>query len=117
MNKVFVYDPTLKDKQSSVRGIGRYLQILKENFADEFEFVSNLSSRIYNPRSIFVNPFFNFLQPPLTFRRIARKQIAVIHDLIPLKYPAHFPAGIKGSIYILSNKLALKNYDLIITDS
>ncbi|MFA6081312.1 MAG: glycosyltransferase family 1 protein [Patescibacteria group bacterium] len=124
MDKVFVYDPTASDKLSSVRGIGRYLQILKENFADEFEFVSNLSSIIHHPSSIFINPFFNFLQPPVwtnnywsLHKRIARKQIAVIHDLIPLKYPDHFPAGMKGSIYILLNKLALKNYDLIITDS
>jgi hypothetical protein len=31
---VFVFDPTASDKLSAVRGIGRYLQILKENFAD-----------------------------------------------------------------------------------
>ncbi|EKE13924.1 MAG: glycosyltransferase, group 1 [uncultured bacterium] len=113
--KVFVYDPTASDKLSSVRGIGRYLQILKENFPDW-----NFSSLVPSPQSlvpIFINPFFNFLQPPLTLKRIAQKQIAIIHDLIPLKYPSHFPPGIKGSIYILLNKLALKNYDLIITDS
>ncbi|MBI5122271.1 glycosyltransferase family 4 protein [Candidatus Roizmanbacteria bacterium] len=117
MQKVFVYDPTLKDERSAVRGIGRYLQILRENFADEFEFVSDLGSVKTDPYNIFINPFFNFLQKPLTLKRIARKQIAVIHDLIPLKYPSHFPFGIKGSIYILLNKLTLKNYDLIITDS
>ena len=115
--KVFVYDPTASDKLSSVRGIGRYLQILKENFEGEFEFVSDLSSIIHHQESIFINPFLNFLQPPLTLRRIAKKQIAVIHDLIPLKYPSHYPAGIKGSLYIFLNKLTLKNYDLIITDS
>ena len=114
--KVFVYDPTASDKQSAVRGIGRYLQILKENFPD-WVYTSDLSSIIYDLESIFINPFFNFLQPPLTLKRIAKKQIAVIHDLIPLKYPSHFPPGIKGSIYILLNKVALKNYDLIITDS
>lgn len=115
--KVFVYDPTASDKLSSVRGIGRYLQILKENFEGEFEFLSDLSSIIHHQESIFINPFFNFLQPPLTLRRIAKKQIAVIHDLIPMKYPSHYPAGIKGSIYIELNKLTLRNYDLIITDS
>jgi len=115
--KVFVYDPTASDKLSSVRGIGRYLQILKESFEGEFEFVSDLSSIIHHQESIFINPFLNFLQPPLTLRRIAKKQIAVIHDLIPLKYPSHYPAGIKGSLYIFLNKLTLKNYDLIITDS
>src|SRR3989338_6521875 len=114
--KIFVYDPTLEDKQSSVRGIGRYLQILKENFPG-WTYVNNEIMKQLNNDCIFINPFFNFLQPPLTLRRLAQKQIAVIHDLIPLKYPSHFPAGIKGSIYILLNKLILKNYDLIITDS
>jgi len=120
MKKVFVYDPTVSDNLSSVRGIGRYLQILKENFTNEFEFVSNLTNlmNLKNlTNSVFINPFFNFLQPPLTLRRLAQKQIAVIHDLIPLKYPSHFPVGIKASIYIPLNKLTLKNYDLIITDS
>ncbi len=113
--KVFVYDPTASDKLSSVRGIGRYLQILKESFGESWIFTDNVK-RI-SADSVFINPFFNFLQPSLTLRRLAKKQIAVIHDLIPLKYPSHFQPGIKGSIYILLNKLALKNYDLIITDS
>ena len=116
MKKVFVYDPTTSDKQSAVRGIGRYLQILKENFP-EWSFVDKLTMKQINNETIFINPFFNFLQPPLTFRRLAKKQIAVIHDLIPLKYPFHFPAGVFGNINIFLNKLALKNYDLIITDS
>jgi len=112
VQKVFVYDPTASDKQSAVRGIGRYLQILKENFP-EFTYGSVTT----DPYSVFINPFFNFLQKPLTLKRLAQKQIAIIHDLIPLKYPSPFPAGIKGSIYILLNKLALRNYDIIITDS
>src|SRR3989338_805347 len=111
MQKVFVYDPTLKDKKSAVRGIGRYLQILKENFP-EWTFTNNLTMNQWNNELIFINPFFNFLQRPLTLNRVAKKQIAVIHDLIPLKYPSHFPPGIKGSIYILLNKYALRNYDL-----
>lgn len=116
MDKVFVYDPTVKDKHSSVRGIGRYLQILKENFP-EWTYANNETMKQLSNDYVFINPFFNFLQPPITLKRIARKQIAIIHDLIPLKYPSHFPDGIKGSIYILLNKLSLRNYDLIITDS
>lgn len=114
--KVFVYDPTASDSLSAVRGVGRYLQILKENFP-EWTYVNSETMKQLDNDSIFINPFFNFLQPPLTLKRLANKQIAVIHDLIPLKYPAHYPAGIKGSIYILLNKLILRNYDLIITDS
>jgi glycosyltransferase involved in cell wall biosynthesis len=127
IKKVFVYDPTVSDLRSAVRGVGRYLQILKENFKDDFEFISDIENcsprfaveagKLKIENSIFINPFFNFLQKPVILKRITKKQIAVIHDLIPLKYPSNFPVGIKGAIYILLNKLALKNYDLIITDS
>src|SRR3989344_3512604 len=112
---VYVYDPIENDLSSKVRGVGRYLQILKENFPKNTIFTDNLN-RI-STDSIFVNPFFNLIQPPLFLRRVAKKQIAVIHDLIPLKYPQHFPVGLKGKINIFLNKLALKNYDLIVTDS
>ncbi|MBI5127190.1 glycosyltransferase family 4 protein [Candidatus Roizmanbacteria bacterium] len=117
MNKVFVYDPTASDKLSSVRGVGRYLQILKENFPD-WIFTNKLVNPLTrNSSTVFINPFFNFLQKPLTMKRIAQKQIAVIHDLIPLKYSSHFPAGVRGKFNIFLNNFALKNYDLIITDS
>jgi glycosyltransferase involved in cell wall biosynthesis len=116
-SKVFVYDPTANDPLSKVRGVGRYLQILRENF-NEWIFTNNLSTiKQRNNKTIFLNPFFNFLQRPITMKKIAQKQIAVIHDLIPLKYPEHFPIGIKGKINIFLNKLALKSYDLIVTDS
>lgn len=116
MDKVYVFDPTKKDKLSSVRGVGRYLQILKENFPN-WNFTDTLHATRYTLYPVLINPFFNFLQRPLTLKRLATKQIAVIHDLIPLKYPSHFPAGIRGNINIYLNKLALKNYDLIVTDS
>lgn len=116
MQKVIVYDATAHDKLGAVRGAGRYLQILKENFPD-WIFTNNLSSRINNQESIFINPFFNFFQPPVIDKRIAVKQIAVIHDLIPIKHPSHFPAGLRGNINIYRNRLALKNYDLFVADS
>lgn len=115
MDSICCYDPTTKDTLSKVRGVGRYLQILKENFS-KWKYINKFEVRS-SKFEIFINPFLNFLQPPLTLRRIAKKQIAVIHDLIPLKYPKHFPAGIRGNINILLNKLTLKNYDLIVTDS
>jgi hypothetical protein len=127
MTQVLCFDPTASDSQSKVRGVGRYLQILKENFPD-WTFSNKLQVESYKLQ-VFLNPFFNFLQPPiwtgldlslqriLSGRRIAKKQIAVIHDLIPLKYPSKFPAGLRGNFNIFLNKLALKNYDLIVTDS
>jgi len=115
MPQVLCFDPTVSDQQSQVRGVGRYLQILKENFPEWiFSNTLNASRLTFN---VFINPFFNFLQKPKTLRRIAKKQIAIIHDLIPLKFPSKFPAGISGNFNIFLNKLALKNYDLIVTDS
>jgi len=113
MTQVLCFDPTSSDAKSKVRGVGRYLQILKENFP-EWQYSSNIKHQTSNT---FIHPFFNFLQKPLTLKRIAKKQIAVIHDLIPLKYPSRFPAGIRGNFNIFLNKLALKKYDLIVTDS
>jgi len=115
IKKIFVFDPTVSDKLSRVRGVGRYLQILKENFKNTWIFTNNIK-RI-NTNSVFINPFYNFLMAPLTLKRLALKQIAVIHDLVPLKYPTHFPAGIRGNINIFLNKQALRNYDVTITDS
>jgi len=115
MTQVLCFDPTSSDAKSKVRGVGRYLQILKENFP-EWTFSNTLHVSRYTLHA-FINPFFNFLQKPTTLKRIAKKQIAVIHDLIPLKYPSKFPAGIRGNFNIFLNKLALKNYDLIVTDS
>lgn len=110
---VFVFDPTEKDSLSKVRGVGRYLQIFRENFPD-WTFTGNFEE--IPKDSVFINPFFNFLQPQNP-QRVSNFQVAVIHDLIPLKYPRHFPAGIRGTLMVRANKKHLKNYDLFVTDS
>lgn len=114
---VFVYDPTLRDTKSKVRGIGRYLQILQDSFRGEFTFSDDIASIRQGNTTVFFNPFFNIIQKPLTLHRLARKQVTVIHDLIPLKYPSHFPVGLWGNINRLLNMWSLSNYDIIITDS
>jgi len=117
MYKVVVFDPTVNDPQSKVRGVGRYLQILRENFPYWIftNSIDNWSLKI--DHSVFINPFFNLLSPPLFIKRRFKKQIAVIHDLIPLKYPKHFPIGLKGSLNVFLKKIALTGYDVIVTDS
>lgn len=114
MPTVFVYDPTAHDPLSSVRGVGRYLQILRESlpnasFGTDFSRASN--------HDIFINPFFNVAGTPLIKKRVAKKQIAVIHDVVPLLYPEHFPLGVKGKLNLLLHKASLRLYDLFITDS
>lgn len=112
---VFVYDPTATDEKSKVRGVGRYMQTMYEYLSPDFSFTKNINEVPHT--HIFINPFFNPLQKPLKFGSIAKRQIALIHDLIPLKYPKAFPIGMKGRIMKFLNNWTLKQYDIIVTDS
>jgi len=113
--KLFVYDLSRSDPQSKVRGIGRYIQTLKEALPKITIFTSNINDVPFD--SIFINPFINLTQPPLVSKRIAKKQIGIIHDIIPLQFPQHFPVGLRGKLNTWRNKDALKHYDVIVTDS
>jgi len=112
---VYIYDPTIIDSQSKVRGIGRYLQILRENCPSSWIFTNNLKGIPFH--AILIQPFYTFYQPPLITKRITDRQIAVIHDVIPLKYPEHYPIGMKAFFYSLLQKHYLGLFDDIITDS
>lgn len=61
----------------------------------------------------FFDPFFLTLWS----RHHKAKYIVTVHDLIPLKFPEHFPVGIKGKIKWLLQKQALAAASAIITDS
>lgn len=112
---VYVYDPTASDHQSKVRGIGRYLQIMKENCPAEWVFTDSLKG--IPTHAILIQPFYTFYQKPLITKRITDRQIAIIHDVIPFKYPSHFPIGIRAWIYSLLQKRNLQMFDAFITDS
>ncbi len=60
----------------------------------------------------FFDPFF--LTLPLRSPSI---RIVTIHDLIPLKFPDHFPSGLRGKLKWQLQKMAVKNTSAIITDS
>lgn len=125
MDQLIIFDPSQTDPLGQFRGGGRIIQILKENFP-EAKFIKNLNQlsnyhlcngRFKDGNWVFINPIFNPFQPPLTLKKIIKKQIQIIFDVIPLKYPKHFPIGIKGKFNLWLNKLALRNYDKIITIS
>lgn len=111
----YVFDPTASDAQSRVRGVGRYVETLMEALGASGKLVSSLAD--VPPEATLINPFFNLLGTPLLGKRIARQQIAVIHDLIPFKYPKSFPIGLRGKLSVWKNKGTLRHYDKIITDS
>jgi glycosyltransferase involved in cell wall biosynthesis len=112
---IYIYDPTAKDSMSKVRGIGRYLEMLRDYATEGITYTGDLKTIPFD--SVFINPFFSFTQKPLVTKRIAKKQLTIIHDLIPQKHMHFFPIGIKGSLMAFYNRLTLNNYDGIIAVS
>jgi glycosyltransferase involved in cell wall biosynthesis len=113
MNRVFVHDPTSTDSSSQVRGVGRYLSIMRQALPEWFDSL---------PQSpdIFIHPFFNPInQPRLNQPNYhAKRAIAIIHDVIPLQFPEYFPLGITGGFIKRRNRRLLSQaYDLLVTDS
>lgn len=108
-----------RQNTSKSRGIGVYtrelVQALNKYYKkDEFILTSNLDAvadydLLHYP---FFDPFFHTLKPPKN-----TKTVVTIHDVIPLKFPDHFPSGMKGSIRLYFQKKALEKVNHIITDS
>lgn len=61
-------------------------------------------------------PYFDLFFRSLPFIK-PTKTIVTIHDVIPLRYPQHYPPGLKGKIKFFIQRSLLKNIDAIITDS
>ena len=100
----------------SVRGIGVYTRELLKALGMEGVDVKNEDLSKYDiVHFTSFKPFeisLPFLKPKHT------KFVLTIYDLIPLIYPKHYPAGIKGKIRFFVNKFLIKkNVDAIITIS
>lgn len=132
MKTIAIFDPTAKDEQSKFRGVGRYFKTLKKtlgtidrNLKKNLNNNSNIEE-IYlkyfseekelKQGEILINPFFNPTQKAKNYKK-AKKKIAIIHDLIPLKFKKYYPTGLKGIWYNFVNKRIIKKYDFIVTDS
>lgn len=121
MQTIAVFDPTKTDAHSAVRGIGRYVETLKDacaSFSSAEQSVSYISSpKEIRKNMVLVNPFINPAEKPLFSGRKASRQIGVIHDLIPLKYPQQFPTGIWGFWHRFLLRRAVAHLDQVVTDS
>lgn len=99
------------------RGVGVYIQnllpYLKKSKKIE---VIELANNKPNKFDIVHYPYFRPFQKTLSFFKSTPRAVTV-HDLIPLKFPQHFPKGIKGSLIWMWQKRCLKKSNLILTDS
>lgn len=103
-----------------VRGVGMYIKALqksllaydKENTYTFFKKGQPLSSQIDVVHYPYFDPFFFSLPAFRTHRTLV-----TVHDLTPIIFPEHFPAGIKGNATWLMQKYVLKTVGGILADS
>lgn len=107
-------------KGHKVRGVGFYLEYLKRallKYYPENDFIFfTQKEEIPNDVDLVHYPYFEpfFVSLPLLKRH---KTIVTVHDLTPLVFPQHFPAGVKGNLSWLAQKWNLQHVDGVITDS
>lgn len=122
MNVAFDISPITKKELSahSVRGVGSYVSLLHKNLRtyskdDTIQFFTE-SKEVYEYTDLLHYPYFDLfrLQMPLLTEY---KMALTIHDLIPIKFSKHFPAGIQGKLMWNLERLLTRNIDVVITDS
>lgn len=98
---------------SHVRGIGTYVQMMKESIS-EWGKAYDLTLSKDHPEVV-IHPSFS-PYAPLTLVKNT-KNVVVIHDMIILKHSAAFPAGIRGKWRWFRNQLTLQKFDGILVNS
>jgi len=102
------------------RGIGAYTRFLSQALSQENDIsvtqIATAKDRKKHSPDLIHYPFFDLFFGTLpVVERIPR--VVTIHDVIPLRYPDHYPMGIKAKLRLKKQKLALKSVNHIITDS
>ncbi len=99
------------------RGIGRYtFELLKALRAVPSSHQFFTSDDAPSHVDLIHYPFFDLFFPTLPQQKKA-PTIVTIHDVIPLVFPVHYKAGVKGTISLYRQKLALRSVAEVITDS
>lgn len=103
-----------------VRGVGFYLMHLKKALVtyfpeNDYNFFEN-KDQINKDIDLIHYPYFEPFFVTLSFFE-QYKRVITVHDLTPIAFPSHFPAGLKGNLSWQIQKLNLRKSDAIITDS
>lgn len=103
-----------------VRGVGFYLEYLKRSllkYYPENEYIFFTQGEKFDKKVDLIHyPYFEPFFVTLPFFE-KQKRIITVHDLTPLVFPTHFPAGIKGNLSWQIQRLNLKRSDGLLTDS
>jgi glycosyltransferase involved in cell wall biosynthesis len=99
------------DQDSTGRGVGFYSQFLCEALMNhpDIELVDRDPDVIHYPH-------FDLFYPTLPLYH-STPTVVTIHDLTPLVLPSLYPRGVKGTLSLIRQRLALTTVKSIITDS
>lgn len=99
---------------NSVRGVGNYTTVLRQAL-QTYEPMIELVD--YAEQADIVHyPFFDFYFTTLPLHK-KKPTIVTVHDVIPLIFKEHYPAGIRGRFKFYYQQLALKSVAKVITVS
>ncbi len=102
------------------RGIGRYTRELaaelkRRRTVELLETTQPAEVSKLKPDLIHY-PYFDLFFPTLPVRRPA-PTVVTVHDVIPLRYPAHYKPGIKGRAALWRQRWLVQRVEAVITDS
>jgi glycosyltransferase involved in cell wall biosynthesis len=102
------------------RGVGAYTRYLSQALEKIDQLEVKRSTELKKQEKFKLDivhyPFFDLFFPTLPLVKTT-KTVVTIHDVIPLVFPEHYQPGVRGTINLRRQKLALKNVNKIITDS
>ena len=122
MNIAFDISPLKGDRADShkVRGSGFYVENLKKALeqydnSNKYTFFAR-GDKLPKNIDLVHYPYFEPFFLTLPFKKLV-PTVVTVHDLTPLVFPEHFPAGIKGNIKWQIQKKSLLGCQAIVTDS
>lgn len=102
------------------RGVGMYTKLLIEALqtyekSHSYQFITR-GQKVPNDIELIHYPYFDpfFVTLPLFYDKPA---VVTVHDLTPLAFPEHFPAGIRGVLKWQYQRMKLREAKRIIVDS
>ncbi len=107
---------------SATRGIGVYTKHLVKALKNirskgiQFEVIDANNEKNLHRFDLIHYPSFDFFFPTLPLRSPV-PFVVTVHDAIPLIYPEHYPAGVRGKLTFLRQRHVLQNAKAVITDS
>ncbi len=123
MKKTVAVDVSPLYSQDRFRGVGSYtrnlqqaLKTIQKKLDFDIKFIKNSQDLLEKKFDLIHFPYFSPFFLTLS-KKIPSPFVVTVHDLIPIKHPNHFPAGIRGGLKWLIQKNRLKKASSIITDS